>query len=195
MTIGRVVPLHQLMRKAFSKLPESVFVEGNDYSINTDFRLWIELCDFMDSDASYEEKVLKLLCSAYTKELPPHLDTAVLALFEFMSLGKNGRGSGVEHCEKIMDFSEDEGLIYAAFKEKYNIDLYCDNLHWWKFINLLNALGEDTAFMKIVGYRSINCESIKNKELKRFYRKMKNKYKLFGNFNEDKIASAILDAM
>ena len=49
--------------------------------------------------------------------------------------------------------------------------------------------------MKIVGFRSINCESIKNKELKKFYRKMKNKYKLYGDFNEDKIASALLDAM
>ena len=195
MTIGRLVPLHQLMRKAFSKLPGSVFVEGNEYSINTDFRLWVELCDFIDSDVSYEEKILKLLCLAYTKELPPHLDTAVLALFEFMSLGKTGRSSGPEPCEKVMDFSEDEGLIYAAFKEQYNIDLYCDNLHWWSFINLLNGLRADTAFMKIVGYRSINCESIKNKELKRFYRKMKNKYKLYGNFNEDKIASAFLDAM
>lgn len=195
MTIGRLVPLHQLMRKAFSKLPESVIVEGNDYPINTDFRLWIELCDFMDSDASYEEKVLKLLCCAYTKELPPHLDTAVLALFEFMSLGKIGRSFSVGPCEKVMDFLEDEGLIYAAFKEQYNIDLYCDNLHWWSFINLLNGLSEDTAFMKIVGYRSINCESIKNKELKRFYRKMKNKYKLSGDFSEDKIASALLGAM
>ena len=183
------------MRKAFSKLPNSVVVEGKDYQINTDFRIWTEICDFMESDASYEEKILKLLCCGYTKELPPHLDTAVSALFDFMALGKKGRSSCVEPRERIMDFMEDEGLIYASFKEQYGIDLYCENLHWWSFMQLLNALGENTAFMKIVCYRSINCESIKNKEMKKFYRKMKNKYRLLDNLSDDIIASALESAM
>ena len=183
------------MRKAFSALPQSVFVEGKDYKINTDFKIWTEICDFMESDATYEEKILKLLCYGYSKELPPHLDSAVFALFDFMALGKKGRGSYVGPSERVIDFSQDEGLIYAAFFEQYAIDLYCENLHWWSFMHLLNGLSEDTAFMKIVGYRSINCSNIKNKEMKKFYRKMKNKYRLLGDMNDEKIASALESVM
>lgn len=183
------------MRRAFSALPESVFVEGKDYEINTDFRIWTQICDFMESDADYDEKILKLLCYGYSKELPPHLDTAVLALFDFMALGKKGRGSFREPSDRVMDFSQDEGLIYAAFLQQYGVDLYSENLHWWSFINLLNGLGEDTTFMKIVGYRSINCSNIKNKEMKKFYRKMKNRYKLSGDMNDEKIASALESVM
>lgn len=183
------------MRKPFGELPRCVFVEGKYYTINTNFRIWTELCDFFESNASYEEKILKLLCYGYTEELPPHLDSAVFALFDFMALGKAGRGSGGEPHEKIMNFSCDEGLIYAAFMEQYGIDLYLVNLHWWSFMNLLNGLSEDTAFMKIVGYRSIKCESIKNKEMKKFYRKMKNKYRLSGDVNDEKIASALESVM
>ncbi len=184
------------MRKLFSALPQSVFVEGKAYPINTDFRIWAELLDFMENDKfSYEEKMLKLLCEGYTTELPPHFDTAIYALFEFMAQNKKGRGSKASSGDKVMDFSEDEGLIYAAFMQQYGIDLYSEKLHWWSFMNLLNALDENTAFMKIIGYRSINCESIKNKEMKKFYRKMKNRYRLFGGVKDKEIAYALESVM
>ena len=144
---------------------------------------------------SYEEKILKLLCDAYTKELPPHLDSAIYALFDFIVQGKKGESSKGGASEKVIDFYVDEGLIYAAFMQQYGIDLYNQNLHWWSFINLLNSLDENTAFMKIVGYRSINCEAIKNKELKRFYRRMKNKYRLFKDVEDNEIASALESVM
>ena len=195
MMTGKAVRLLKQMRKAFSKLPESVFVEGKDYAINTDFRVWAELLCFMESDAPYEEKILKLLCDGYTCELPPHLDTAIFALFDFMMLGKMGRGSRADADEKIMDFYEDEGLIYAAFLQQYAIDLYTVDLHWWSFMNLLKSLDENTAIMKVISYRSVKCESIKNKELKKFYRKMKNRYRLLGNEDDRNIAMALESVM
>lgn len=192
MIIGRPVSLQRLMRKFFDALPSSVIVEGKAYVINTDFRLWAKICGYLESENfSYEEKILKLLCEAYTEELPPHLDSAVYALLEFMMQGKKMGSSNGGACEKILDFSLDEGLIYAGFMQQYGIDLYTQNLHWWSFINLLNSLDENTAFMKIIGYRSVNCEAIKNKELKRFYRKMKNKYRLCKNIEDNEIASAL----
>lgn len=180
------------MSKIFGELPTSVTVDGKAYPINTDFRVWAEICECLQNNKfSYEEKVLKLLCEAYTKELPPSFDSAVHALLEFMALGNNGRSSEGGACKKIIDYSLDEGLIYAGFMQQYGIDLYTKDLHWWSFINLLNSLDENTAFMKIIGYRSMDCESIKNKELKRFYRKMKNKYRLCQNIEDNEIASAL----
>ena len=183
------------MHKPFSKLPDSVFVEGNYYNINTDFRIWAELCSFMESSATYEEKILKLLIDGYTNELPPHMDSAVKALFDFMIQGKNDNHSSYEASEKLMSFSKDEGVIYASFLSQYGIDLYNVNLHWWSFLHLLNSLNEDTAFMKIVAYRSVNCQHIKNKDMRRFYRKMKYKYNITDIANDEKIASALESIM
>lgn len=182
------------MHKPFSKLPECVFVEGKSYSINTDFRLWAELCSFMESSATYEEKILKLLLNGYTYELPPHLESSVKALLDFMVQGNNVNEKHKESSEKIISFSQDEGAIYASFLSQYGIDLYESNLHWWSFMNLLNSLDSNTAFMKILTYRSVNCQSIKNKETRKFYRKMKNKYRITDNVNDEKIAS-VLDSI
>ena len=194
--IGRAVSLQNLMHKIFEELPQSVIVEGKAYDINTDFRVWVQICSYMESDEfSYEDKILKLLCDAYTRELPPHLDSAIDALFDFMVQGKVRESSNGGACEKVIDFYLDEGLIYAAFMQQYGIDLYSQNLHWWSFINLLNSLDENTAFMKIVGYRGMNCDAIKNKELKKFYRRMKNKYRLYRDVNDNEIASTLESVM
>lgn len=182
------------MSKPFCILPQSVVIEDKAYEINTDFRVWAEICDYIESDKfSYEEKILKLLCDAYTRELPPYLDSALDALLDFMMQGKRGESS--EGGARVMDFSTDQGMIYASFMQQYGIDLYKAELHWWSFINLLNALDENTAFMKIVGFRGMNCETIKNKELKRYYRRMKEKYRLCGNLSDEKIASALEGVM
>ena len=183
------------MHKPFSKLPDSVFVEGTNYKINTDFRIWAELCSFMESSATYEEKILKLLINGYTSKLPPHMDLAVKALLDFMFRENDVNHSTNEGAEKLMSFSIDEGIIYASFLSQYGIDLYNANLHWWSFMNLLNGLNEDTAFMKIIAYRSVNCQSIKNKEMRKFYRKMKHKYSITDNIKDEKIANALESIM
>ena len=182
------------MNKLFYKLPQSVVIDDVSYEINTDFRVWAEICDYMEDDKfSYEEKILKLLCDAYTRELPPYLDSAVDALLNFMVQGKKGGSS--EGGARLMDFSKDEGIIYASFMQQYGIDLYEADLHWWSFINLLNGLDENTVFMKIVGFRGMNCGKIKNKELKKYYRRMQEKYRLCDNVSDDKIASALESVM
>ena len=53
---------------------------------------------------------------------------------------------------------------------------------------LLGALDEKTSLMRIVGYRSVKLENIKDKLQKNFYRKMKNKYRLNQDISDSEIA-------
>ena len=63
--------------------------------------------------------------------------------------------------------------------EQYHIDLNSTKyLHWWKFKALFNSLNEDVLFCKIMGYRAINLNKIKDKEMKKHYKKLKEFYKL-----------------
>lgn len=180
------------MSKLFEKPPQSVFAEGKNYEINTDFRVWLEIWRLMESEVGYEEKISKLLCLAYKNELPPHLDTAVSALLRFFSVGEEKRiNKDGTQGERVMDFAADEGLIYAAFVQQYGIDLYEEELHWHKFIRLLNGLGDDTAFMRIVGYRSISYDKIKDKNTRKILRRLKNKYRLSGCVTDEEMTAAL----
>ena len=83
--------------------------------------------------------------------------------------------------EKTHDLVQDAEYIYASFMHTYNIDLFEQQgrLHWKKFKALLNGLGEDTIFSRIVGIRTAELPTGKgtSKERERL-RKLKRKYAL-----------------
>src|SRR5690625_3399580 len=83
--------------------------------------------------------------------------------------------------EKTHDLVHDAEYIYASFMHTYNIDLFehQGRLHWKKFKALLNGLGEDTIFSRIVGIRTAELPRGKgtSKERERL-RKLKKKYAL-----------------
>ena len=84
-----------------------------------------------------------------------------------------------ENTRRIYSYEFDNQLIYSAFKAQYNIDLQDINyLHWWKFKAMFDALKEDNKIVEVMGYRAININNIKDKEKKKFYKKMKKLYAL-----------------
>ena len=77
------------------------------------------------------------------------------------------------------DFEEDADLIYAGFMQQYGIDLQESDMHWWKFMILLENLGNGTRLQKVMEYRTIDTG---NKNLSKteqeFYRAMQRYYGL-----------------
>ena len=175
------------MYKLFDGPPEAILVDNKEYPLNTDFRVWIEISNILsDNKLSDRDKILCLIMKGYKDKIPPDINDAVNGLMIFMSLGKES--GKLKKNDPVMSFSEDEGVIYASFLQQYGIDLYEEKLHWWKFVKLIGALDEKTSFMRIVGYRSIKLENIKDKAQKSFYRQMKNKYRLNTQLTDHDIA-------
>ena len=191
MIIGRPVHSWQMINKPFSTLPDFIKIVGKDYRINTDFKIWIEISSVLsDKRLPLSQKLCHLLINGFCDSLPECMEEAVSALLGFMNMyeaGSKKHGS----AEQVFSFIKDEGLIYAAFRQQYGINLYTEALHWWEFLYLLSALHEDTAFMRIVGYRSVDCSKIKNEEHKRFLRRMKNRYRLAEQLGDSDIAGAL----
>lgn len=77
------------------------------------------------------------------------------------------------------DFKEDADLIYAGFMQQYGIDLQESNMHWWKFMILLENLGSGTRLQKVMEYRTVdtNNKDMSKKE-KDFYKAMQRYYGL-----------------
>ena len=166
------------------ELPKKV---GN-VDINSDFRISIlfELL-MQDNELSEEEKVEQALILYYPnlKEITNYKE-AIENIIWFYKCGKEEVKENVDEesnmknrQKQIYSYEFDAEYIYSAFMEQYNIDLNnISYLHWWKFKALFNSLNENVLFSKIMGYRAMNISKIKDKEMRKHYKKMQKLYAL-----------------
>ncbi len=168
------------MKNKLLRYPKTVEIEGAEYSINTDFSVWIEIEQiFLSRDMSCEVRFAKILALAFPK-LPSNPNAALDKILWFYSCGKDD-SMKVENdvpSAPAYDLKKDFEYVYAGFLKEFGINLLIEDLHWWQFKMLLSCLGDDCKFSKIVGYRCTDTSKIKNREMRSFLEKMKKKYRL-----------------
>ncbi len=167
-------------------LPRKVELNGKMYDIRTNFRTSILFEQLMQDDNidDFERgmKAIKLYFYKYIKE--EDLEEAINKIYWFYSGGKDDLGESItkntnSNNERLYDYNFDDEYIYAAFLDQYNIDLQnIKYLHWWKFKSMFKSLNENHRISEIMKYRGINLKDIKDEEEKKFYKKMKEDYKL-----------------
>lgn len=142
-----------------------------------------------DKELDDKQKIEQALL-LYYPIVPPNINLAMEQLLWFYRCGKdmiasagNGRGKNIQ----IYDFNFDDDYIYSAFLDQYGIDLQDTDLHWWKFKALFKSLKEDNEIVKIMGYRSMDLNKIKDKEEKKHYKQMKDLYKIQSQVSKDEI--------
>lgn len=154
-------------------LPETVEVEGREYSVNSDFRtaMLFELLMFDDS-VDPKTKIIQTLRLFYPV-IPDNLEAATEMILWFYSCGRHKPKSSKDdesnqaqtpQKERCYDFDADAAYIYAAFMDQYGIDLTETDMHWWKFNALFVALKSDNEICRIMEYRSVDLSKIKNKK-------------------------------
>ncbi|MBE7012201.1 MAG: hypothetical protein E7415_05960 [Ruminococcaceae bacterium] len=161
-------------------LPESITIGKENYPINTDFRVWIEIQNTLENpDLSNADKIIRFFSLAFISPvLPASIEEALSALSEFLSpLPKGEGGSGGKCNTPSFSFIYDGGLIYAAFLSQYGIDLSSAQLHWWRFLALFYSL-DNCRFTDIVSIRNADLSSVKDPDYKRFLRKQKRIYRI-----------------
>lgn len=170
-------------------VPDSVEIEGIRYGINSDFRIGILFELLMQDNTLLEEEKIDIALNLYYEEIPHDIVEAVNKMLWFYRCGKDmgvksnqdGEGSseGGGTVERIYSFEHDDDYIYSAFLTQYNIDLQdIEYLHWWKFRALFKSLKEDNLISKIMSYRSMTINNDMTDSEKKYYRKMKELYKL-----------------
>lgn len=186
------------MRKvfdAFSNLPTTVELGGAEYPINTDFRVSLQFEELVQSELDEVELLARAIDLYYPDEIPPHLlEEAVDKLLEFYRGNKPQEQQ--KESEPVYAYEQDKDYIYSAFLEQYKVDLYdIPYMHWWKYMAMFTSLDEKCRFMEIVGYRSIKIDSRMSKEQKKFYKTMKNKYKLPRSKRQTEEEDALVQAL
>jgi len=178
------------------ELPQCVTVAGKRYSIYTDFRRWIQIEVLLfEEQGSFVSKLPEMLRLCYPI-LPDTLEEAIHGITEFYSGGskqkkKSFKGKG----QALYSFVQDEALIYAGFYQQYGIDLVKADLHWWQFKALFEGLSEKTLMTQVMQYRAVDISSVKNPEEQRFYRRMKELYRLEDTRTEEEKEAATVSAL
>jgi len=167
------------------KLPN----EYEGLKINTDFRTSILFELLMQERNLTPQDKISLSLRLYYNEIPLDIKTALNGILWLYSCGKEDnnikKGNKGNNSKQIYSFEYDANYIYSAFLEQYGIDLNETNMHWWKFRALFNGLNENVLFSKIMSYRSVNLDSIKDEEQKKYYKKMKKVYALPDNRSKE----------
>jgi hypothetical protein len=181
-------------------LPETVEIDGEEYRINTDFRISIMFELLMqDDELEDSEKTMQAL-RLYYPIIPKNKSQAVEKIIWFYRCGKesnqNEVDTGGSMQKQIYSFDYDDGYIYEAFLQEYGIDLQdIEDFHWWKFRSLFKGLSNDTEFVKIMGYRSMNITSKMSKEQKQFYKKMQSIHALPVSHKEKEADKLLAEAL
>lgn len=164
-------------------LPTSI----DGFNINSDFRVSI-LFELLMQDYNFSdiEKINQSLILFYPDiNAIVDYDKAIKNILWFYKCGKeenNKVDKNKQESKKnkqIYSYEFDADYIYSAFMEQYNIDLNTIKyLHWWKFKALFNSLNENILFSKIMSYRAMDLSKIKDKNIKKHYKNLKELYKL-----------------
>ena len=150
--------------------PEYVKVGDKKYKINTDFRVAIECNNIAQDDSiGNTERPLAIIYKLFADEgldNPQDWDKLLELATKYLTLNKDT--SDVDNNTEIdMDFNEDMDYIEASFMSDYRIDLTTENMHWWKFYNLLEGLsnselGNCCVLNRVRNLRTFDLSQIKD---------------------------------
>lgn len=134
--------------KLQDRLPEGVTVDGKFYRLDFDFRNVLRMMDELDRDDVMPQARSYNALKCLTKR-PRNVEKVLQAVKDLLFEQKPKKDA-----KKITDFVQDAGMIRAAFRQAYGIDLYRDKLHWLEFSELLNAIPEGSRYTEVIGIRA-----------------------------------------
>lgn len=175
------------MSLLYEGFPETVEINGTEYRIITDYREWIRWADMLASDIDTQLKTM------FTYEMilddceEPFKDTFD-ALMAFFIMDKDEES---KPGKQTISYDEDAAYIMADFQREYGIDIVnTKHLHWWQFQMLFEGLSEKSEMKQRIYYRSVNLESIKDKEERKRIRKIQRKIALKKEVSDGDIGNA-----
>ena len=148
--------------------PEYVEIDGEKYKINTDFRYAIE-CNRIAEDESIGdfERALAIIYVLFGDKginTPDHYEKLLRMAKKYLSCGKELESTNEK---PDMDFIQDYDYIETSFQSDYGINLEDTEMHWWKFMKLMNGLsnselGNCCILNRVRNLRNFDLKDIKD---------------------------------
>lgn len=139
------------MIRLFDSLPDSVTVGRKKYKCDFDFRNVLKMMDIAQR-TDIEQTAREYHCAKCIISHRIPLKTARDVYDALCSILFEKRPETGD--KRLTSFEQDAGLIRAAFRQVYGIDLFRDKLHWLEFIELLQGLPEGNRYEETIGIRA-----------------------------------------
>lgn len=189
----------------YEPFPESIFVDGTEYPIITDFREWFRFADMVaDTELSNRDKLLMMTqwLLEPPEQITSELVTALCDFYRAKALEREMPEYKDDEDEEytsaalpVLSWKIDAPYIIGDFQRYYGIDLLTAEMHWWRFRILFSALPDDSQMMKRIGYRSVDIGQVKSESERKRIMKMKQLYALPFELDEDDIGAVFGGAM
>ena len=152
-------------------LPSHIYVAGEPYLLDTDFRKWIDIGEKLDNPEPKIEDIAYVIKGITVLDLFMHRDEILKGIVDFYTNPNSTPRGTSSGNEVILDYIEDGEYIVGSFMQAYGIDLTSVDLHWHMFKALFISLPEDTKIKQIMqmrGYKKDNKSyERQSEELKR----------------------------
>lgn len=157
--------------------PETITVNGGAYSINTDYRIWIEILDVFMFKSDDLNALLRCIQTAFCdpEDVLHHedIESVLEAMCTFLlgypkekmedeeqaGINRSDDDDGMNQ-ERYFDFKYDLNWIIIAIRNQSGIDLSykCKHFHWWLFLLEFESLEDHHYFSRLRHIREYNGE-------------------------------------
>ena len=150
--------------------PKYVIIGDEKYEINTDFRIAIECNEIAeDSTIGDYERALAIIYKLFgdkALENKKNYKQLMKYALKYLQCGKE-QAKRKNKKKPDMDLIEDMDYIEASFQSDYNITLENAQMHFWKFMKLLEGLsnselGNCCILNRVRNFRNLDPKKIKN---------------------------------
>lgn len=143
------------------KYPTKVEVDGKVIPIDTSFRTALRCMEVVDDDSISDEERAFAIIYLLTDDIPKvNLSKLLLVLKKYLQCGEDNQRQVSK--QRDMDFEQDEKFIISSFMFDYGIDLSKEDMHWWRFVDLLNGLSSDCILSRIRDIRTMDISIYKD---------------------------------
>lgn len=194
-----------MINALYEPFPDSIYANGIEYPIITDFREWFRFADMVEDDEISKRDKLYLMMTWLLKPPERITDELIYAILDFYRARELERelpeSSDDEDNDTpppsvpVLNWKIDAPFIIGDFLRYYGIDLLTAEMHWWRFRILFSALPDDSQMMKRIGYRSVDIGQIKSESERKRIMKMKQLYALPFEMDDEAIGAVFGGAM
>ena len=141
-------------------------IGGEVYPIRTDFRAGIEYHREVKSDNA----TLASLFRIWFPEATPEDSSEALEAIHRFYRRSDAPPENTSKGPTAFDFDKDADAICAAFMREYGIDLTTVEMHWWRFMALMDGL-YSYSFADRVGFRTADLTGLDSKQRAKLLKK------------------------
>ncbi len=143
------------------KYPTKVEVDGIVIPIDTSFKTALRCMEVINDDSINDQERALAVIYLLTDDIPKvDLNKLLLVLKKYLQCGQEEIHP--VSLQKDMDLEQDEKYIISSFMFDYGIDLEKEDMHWWRFMDLLNGLSSECILSRIRDIRTMDLSIYKD---------------------------------